>query len=32
MFVMENGYVIRKQRYDDVSRAFTCGDADLDIQ
>lgn len=30
MFIMENGYVIRKQRYDDVIRAFTCGDADLD--
>lgn len=30
MFVMENGYVIRNQRYDDVSRVFTCGDADLD--
>lgn len=27
---MENEYIIRRQRYDDVGRSFTCGDVDLD--
>lgn len=30
MFIMENEYIIRRQRYDDVGRSFTCGDVDLD--